>query len=220
MIRHKLIVPFLFLFPGLAFADSVYVVSGSITGNGVFGTVDLTTGAYKPIGPTEPAGYFGMGTGPSGTLYTLNYAGQLDRINPVTGAFARVGATGLQPCVIPSPACGPTSIFGLGSLNGKLFATDFSNSIYSVNSSTAAATLLAKNSGIPAPPFTPGTQNPDGTFNLMDQAIWSTGGKLYATDDAFVYNFQTSSVVKVAVAPKLYSIDAMTGLATVIGALI
>lgn len=217
MSQHKLIVPFAFLLTTVAFADSVYVVSGSITGNGNFGTVDLATGAYKQIGPTEPEGYFGMGTGPTGTIYTLNYAGQLDRIDPATGAFTRIGATGLQPCVVPSSACGPTSVFGLGSLNGKLFATDFSNSIYTVNLFSGAATLLAKNSGIPAPPFIPGTQNADGTFNLMDQAIWSAGGKLYATDDAFIYNFQTSTVVKIPVAPKLYSIDPATGLATAIG---
>ena len=48
MTRHKRIVPLLFLFTGIAFADSVYVVSAGITGNGVFGTVDLTTGSYKP----------------------------------------------------------------------------------------------------------------------------------------------------------------------------
>ncbi len=217
MTRHKRIVPLLFLFTGLAFADSVYVVSASITGNGVFGTVDLTTGGYKPIGPTEPDGYFGMATGPNGALYSLNYGGQLEQINPVTGAFTRIGATGLQPCLVPSPACGPTSVFSLGSLNGKLFATDFANSIYTVNPSTGAATLLAKNSGIPSSPFVIGSQNLDGTFNLADEAIWSASGKLYATYDAFVYNFQDSSVVKISVAPKLYSIDPATGLAMVIG---
>ena len=218
MTRHKLIVPFVLLLSGSAFADSVHVVSAGITGNGVFGTVDLTTGAYRQVGPTEPDGYFGMASGPTGGLYTLNYAGQLDRIDPATGAFTRVGATGLQPCLVPSPACGATSVFGLGSLNGKLFATDFANSIYTVNPSTGAATLLAKNSGIPASPFVLGSQNADRTFNLGDEAIWGAGGKLYATYDAFVYNFQTSTVVNISVAPKLYSIDPTTGLATVIGA--
>ncbi len=218
MLRHKFIVPFAFLFAGVACADSVYIISAGITGDGVFGTLDLTSGAYEPIGPTEPAGYFGMATGPNGALYSLNYAGQLDQINPVTGAFTRIGATGLQPCLVPSPACGPTSVFGLGGINGKLFATDFANSIYSVNPATAAATLLAKNSGLPASPFVLGSQNPDGTFNLADEAIWAASGKLYATYDAFVYDFNTSTVEAISVAPKLYSIDPATGLATVIGA--
>ncbi len=217
MSQHKLIVPLVLLLTGVTFADSVYVVSAGINGNGVFGTVDLATGAYRQIGPTEPDGYFGMATDPNGTLYTLNYAGQLDRIDAATGAFTRVGATGLQPCVVPSTSCGPTSVFDLGSLNGKLFATDFANSIYTVNPSTGATTLLAKNSGIPSSPFVLGSQNADGTFNLADEAIWSAGGKLYATYDAFIYNFQSSSVVKISVAPKLYSIDPATGLATVIG---
>jgi hypothetical protein len=218
MTQHKLLVPLVFLFAGVAFADSVYVVSAGITGNGVFGTVDLNSGAYEPVGPTEPNGYFGMATGPNGALYSLNYVGQLDQINPVTGAFTRIGATGLQPCLVPSPACGATSVFGLGGIDGKLFATDFANSVYSVNPATGAATLLAKNSGLPASPFALGTQNPDGTFNLADEAIWSAGGKLYATFDAFVYNFDTSTVETISVAPKLYSIDPNTGLATVIGA--
>jgi hypothetical protein len=218
MTQHKLILPLVLLFTGAAFADSVYVISAGITGNGVFGTVDLTTGAYNPMGPTEPDGYFGMAAGPNSALYSLNYLGQLDRIDPASGAFSRIGATGLQPCLVPSPACGPTSVFSLGGIDGKLFATDFSNSVYSVNSASGAATLLAKNSGLPPAPFVPGSQNPDGTFNLADQAIWSAGGKLFATYDAFVENFETSTVEAISVAPKLYSIDPATGLATVIGA--
>lgn len=218
MTRQKLIVPLMFLFTGVAFADSsVYVISAGITGNGVFGRVDLTTGAYNAIGPTEPNGYFGMGTGPNGTIYSLNYLGQLDRINPVTGAFTTIGATGLGPCLIPSPACGPTSEFDLGSMNGRLYATDFANSIYNVNSTTGTATLLAQNSGLPAAPFVPGSQNSDGTFNLADEAMWSAGGKLFVTYDAFVNNFATSTVESVTVAPMLYSIDPATGLATAIG---
>ncbi len=216
--RRKLMLAFALVMPPIsASADSVYVVSADITGNGRFGTVDLTTGAYRQIGPAEPDGYFGMASGPNGALYSLNYVGQLDRINPVTGAFTRIGATGLQPCLIPSPACGPTSEFALGGINGKLFATDFSNSVYSVNPATGAATLLAKNSGLPPAPFVPGSQNPDGTTNLADGAIWGARGKLYATYDAFIYNFQTSSVEAISVAPKLYTIDPVTGLATVIG---
>ncbi len=218
MTRYKLIVPLLCLFTKIAFAGSVYVISAGITGDGVFGTVDLGTGAYNPIGPTEPDGYFGLATGPNGALYSLNYVGQLDRINPVTGAFTRIGATGLQPCLIPSPACGPTTVFALGGINGELFATDFASSIYTVNPATGGATLLAQNSGLPPAPFVPGSQNPDGTFNLADEAIWSAGGKLYATFDAFIFDFDTSTVESVSVAPKLYRIDPTTGLATVIGA--
>jgi hypothetical protein len=218
MTRYKLIAPLVFLFTRVAFAGPVYVISAGLTGDGVFGTVDLTTGAYNRIGPTEPDGYFGMGTGPNGALYSLNYSGQLDQIDPITGAFTRIGATGLEPCLVPSPACGPTSVFGLGSVGGKLFATDFSNSVYSVNPTTGAATLLARNSGLPAAPFVPGSQNPDGTFNLADTAIWGAAGKLYATYDAFVFDFATSTVESISVAPRLYTIDPTTGLATVIGA--
>jgi hypothetical protein len=52
---------------------------------------------------------------------------------------------------------------------------------------------------------------------LADEAIWGAGGKLYATYDAFVFDFDTSTVEAISVAPKLYTIDPTTGLATVIG---
>jgi hypothetical protein len=72
---------------------------------------------------------------------------------------------------------------------------------------------------IPAGRFLGGTQNPDGTVNLGDEAIWQSGGKLYATFDAWVAAFGPNgpSVDKTDVAPELYEIDPTTGLATAIG---
>jgi hypothetical protein len=148
---------------------------------------------------------------------SLTYAANLDSINPATGVPRRIGATGLGACVIPSAACGPNSVFSLGGVNGKLFATDFQNNVYAVNASTGLATLLSDHSGIPASPFVLGSQNPDGTLNFGDEAIWGSGGKLYLTFDAFVFNPNTATVVKEVVAPKLYEIDPGSGLAQVIG---
>ena len=194
-----------------------YVVSAGLTGNGQFGTVDLTTGAYQQIGPIEPDGYFGLAPGPNGSLASLTYAGNLVSINPTTGTPTQIGATGLGPCVIPSPSCGPTSAFSLGGFGGKIYATDFANSIYVVNTSNGAATLLAQNSGIPPSPFVLGSQNPDGTLNFGDEAIWQSGGKLYATYDAWVFNPTSFKIASVAVAPDLYQIDPTTGIASGIG---
>ena len=217
--RFVLSLSILLLSAASASASSLtYVVSAGLTGDGVFGTVNLTSGVYQQFGPVEPDGYFGLAPGSNGSLISLTYAGNLDSINPATGVPTRIGPTGLSPCVVPTaPTCGPTSPLTLGGFDGRIYATDFANSIYVVNQSTAAATLLAQNSGIPASPFILGSQNPDGTLNFADEAIWQSGGKLYATYDAWVFDPTSFTVVSISVSPELYRIDPTTGLATVIG---
>ncbi len=206
------------VFTASAGADSlVYVVSGGLTGGGEFGTVNLTTGAFQQIGPGEPDGYFGLAPGANGSLVSFTYASNLDGINLATGVPTRIGATGLPSCVIATPACGPTTAFTLGSFEGKIYGVDISNSVYTVDPTTGTATLLAKNSRLPNPSFVPGSQNPDGTFNLADEAIWQSGGKLYLTYDALTFDFKSFTVGRIAVAPDLYQIDPATGLATLIG---
>ena len=195
----------------------VYVVSAGITGDGIFGTVDLSTGAFQQIGPAEPDGYFGLAPGLNGSLVSFTYASNLDRINPATGVPTLIGATGLPGCVIATPSCGPTTAFTLGGFEGKIYGVDISNSVYTVNPTTGAATLLVKNSGLPNPSFVPGSQNSDGTFNLADEAIWASGGKLYLTYDALTFDFNSFTVGSLVVAPALYEIDPATGLATLIG---
>jgi hypothetical protein len=195
----------------------VYIVSAGITGAGQFGTVDLTTGAFQQIGPLEPDGYFGLAPGPNGALLSLTYAGNLDSINPATGVPTRIGATGLGACVIPSPSCGPTSAFSLGTVDGKIYATDFQNDLYGVNPLTGAATLLSNATGLPASPFFLGSQNPDGTLNFADEAIWGSAGYLYITYDAITFDLVTGQDTSIVIAPKLYRVDPSTGLAIVIG---
>jgi PEP-CTERM motif-containing protein len=218
LIKRKLMLSLAFvLFTTAASAGTlVYVVRAGITGNGIFGTVDLTTGAFQQIGPAEPDGYFGLAPGPNGSLVSFTYASNLDGINPATGVPTRIGATGLPGCVIATPACGPTTAFTIGSFDGKIYGVDISNSVYTVNPITGAATLLAKNSGLPAAPFVPGIQNSDGTLNIADEAIWGAGGKLYLTYDAAILDLN-SFTVSVAVAPYLYQIDPASGFATLIG---
>jgi hypothetical protein len=196
----------------------VFVVTGGgPNGSGEFGTVDLTTGAFQQMGPTEPDGYFGLAPRPNGSLVSLTYAGNLDSINPATGLPTRVGPTGLENCVIPAPSCGPTSAFSLGSVDGEIYATDFQNDLYVVNPLTGAATLLSGHTGLPASPFVLGSQNPDGTFNFGDEAIWGSGGNLYVTYDAFVFNLATRMISSIVVAPELYQINRVTGSATLLG---
>jgi hypothetical protein len=219
--RRKLILAFAFALAMPLISASadplVYIVNADITGNGRFGAVDLTTGAYQQIGPTEPDGYFGLAPGPNGSLVSFTYASNLDSINPATGVPTRVGPTGLPACVIATPSCGPTTAFTLGSFEGKIYGVDISNSVYQVNPITGAATLLAKNSGLPNPSFVPGSQNSDGTLNIADEAIWESGGKLYLTYDAATLDLTSSTIGRIVVAPELYQIDPATGLAALIG---
>jgi hypothetical protein len=198
--------------------QKVYVVSAGITGNGVFGTLEVTTGAFQQTGPIEPDGYFGLARGPHESLLSLTYAGNLVSINPRTGVPTEIGPTGLGACVIPGPSCRPTSVFDLGGFEGRIYATDFANSIYVVNTRTGAATLLAEFSGIPPSPFVLGSQNADGTLNFADEAIWQSGRKLYATYDAWIFDPTSGSVASIVVPPDLYEIDPRTGRASVIGA--
>ncbi len=80
---------------------------------------------------------------------------------------------------------------------------------------TGAATFIGV-TGIPALPFVPAASNPDGTVNIYDQALFSFGGNLYATFDAYKFDFGTFTETPV-VLPNLYRIDPETGIATLVG---
>ena len=198
-----------------AHADSlVYIVNGSQQ----FGTIDLATGAFKQTGPPQPeAGSFGLAIAPNGSLVTFAYSGNLYSINPTTGSPALVGPSGLGGCLPSASSCAPTTANTLGNYAGNIYATDFQNSLYSINPATGAATLIGP-TGIPAIPFVPGSMNSDGTFNLYDEAIFGANGNLYVTFDAFVLNFSTFSITSVPDAPELYKVNPVTGVATAVGA--
>lgn len=201
----------LLLFSACASAASLaYVVSDPFGAPpGEFGTLDLTSGAFQQIGPEQPNGYYGLALGPNGSLVSATYTDSLVSIDPATGVASQIGAiSGLNA---PAQA--------LGGFDGKIYVTDTANSVYTVNPASGTATLLAGNSGIPATPFALGSSNPDGTLNLADEAIWQSGGKLYATYDAWVAQVGPNgpSLVKVDIAPTLYEIDPTTGVATAIG---
>jgi PEP-CTERM motif len=195
-------------------ADSlVYIVNGSQQ----FGTINVATGAFQQIGPAQPEpGSFGLAATPNGSLVTFAYSSNLYSINPATGAPTLVGPTGLDDCATASSPCGPTSASTLGNLAGKIYATDFQNSLYTVNPLTGVATLIGP-TGIPVIPYVPGSLNPDGTINFYDEAIFGAEGKLYETFDAFVFDLTSFSIVSTVVDPALYEIDPLTGAATFVG---
>jgi hypothetical protein len=150
-------------------------------------------------------------------LLTLAYNSDLYSIDPATGSYTLVGPTGLDDCTTPASPCGPTSNLTLGGANGKVYATDFQNRLYSVNPMSGTATLIGT-TRLRAIPFVPASMNADGTINFYEEALFESAGQLYATFDAFAFDFTTLSPAPVAVAPALYRIDPKTGLATPIAA--
>ncbi len=181
-------------------SNLVYVV----TMQQQFGTVDLSSGVFQPIGPPTPEPVANLVWGPGGALYTITVSGNLDTINPLTGVVTVVGATGLG-----------YNAFDLVGVNGKLYATDFSNSIYSVDPTSGLATLVGP-TGMPADPAVPFSVNGDGTINLCDESLYSYAGKLYGTFDAFMLDPNTLTDTTV-VGANLYQIDPTTGSTTVVG---
>jgi len=196
----------LFAIPASA-GPLVYVVTASQQ----FGTVDLASGQLNAIGAGVPDALSNLVWWRDGTLLTItlggaNPPGSLAKINPATGEETIIGQTGLG-----------FNAFDLGEVRGKLYATDLSNVIYSVDPRTGVATPITA-TGIPPDPTIPLTFNNGGTFNLSDEGLYSTGGKLYATFDSFDINpTQTPpTVARVQVAPALWQIDPATGIASLI----
>jgi hypothetical protein len=206
----------LFLFAGSASAGpSVYVVGTGPKGP-EFGTVDLASGRFHHIADTQfannPVSLSNL-VWWHGSLLSLAASdpipGYLVKINPENGEITPIGPTGLG-----------YNAFDLAEVKGKLYLTDFSNNIYSVDPQSGNATLIAA-TGMPPDPNTPFTLNADGTFNLCDESFYGVGGKLYGTFDSFNVLPTTLEVDKYAadatVSPALYQIDPSTGAATAVG---
>lgn len=197
-----------------AHADAVVYVIGD---SGQFGTVNLSTGSFSPIGPGLSAGSGGLVRGPGGSLLSLGFNGSLYSINPATGAMSTVGATGLGDCSLPTSACGSNSANLIGKLGASLFVTDLANNIYSIDPVTGAATLIGA-TGIPAipfPPHAPVAGDPDGSFYVYDESLFDYGGQLYANMDAGIFDpvtFTPTSLID----PNIYRINTSTGAATLV----
>ncbi len=188
----------------------VYVVTNGLQ----FGTEDLRSGAFVPIGtglPPEDAGV-GLVRGPGSSLLTLAFTGDLIRVNPVTGAVSLVGKTGLADCSTPTSPCGPNSSGFLGRLDGQIYASDFANNLYSVEPATGATRLIGL-TGIPPITGNPNIPNPDGTFNVFDTNLFTFRGKLYAIFDGFTIDPNTGAATTI-IPGAIYEIDARTAKAT------
>lgn len=179
-----------------ATAESVYVINGAAQ----FGSVNLSNGAFTPVGSGLPEGGAGLVAGSGGNLLTIGGSGDLYSINPTTGVVTDIGSTGLTPLTAP--------VNTIAELNGVLYVTDTNNNLYTVNPTTAAATLIGS-TGMPGDPGC-------GQFpNLCDESLFGANGKLYATYDAFLLGSDGYSA-NVLVNPGLWQIDPTTGVATFI----
>jgi hypothetical protein len=111
---------------GPVLADNI-AYEGS--GSGVFGTIDLNTGAFAAIGP-------GFGFTPAGlasyndVLYTTSYDGNgtLYSVNTVTGTLTTLGSSGIY------------YQGGIGSTNSGLYGIGSNEDLYSINPTNGAAT--------------------------------------------------------------------------------
>jgi hypothetical protein len=158
---------------------------------GEFGSIDPTTGVYNQIGPSiaDPLG--GLVLGPSGYI-GVSFSGNLDSVNPATGAITVIGATGLGSLALDTAA-----------VNGTVYETDLNQNLYTINPATGAATIIGSTGIDPAP-----TDPAD----LFDESLFSVGGNLYATWDSF--NATTLALID---DPELYRINTTTGVATEVG---
>ena len=195
----------------------VYALTNNpVTGAAGFGAVHVGSGAFVPIGSTLPSD-LGHALAPAsgGRLLSMAYSGNLYSIDPRTGAASVVGATGLGDCSTPASPCGSNSANTLALHNGKYYAIDFSQNLYSLDPDTGATQLIGS-TGMPPITAAPISIDPsNGKLNVYDESLFSYRGKLYANFDYGQVDLSTGA--ETAVIPDtLYEIDPRTGQATMI----
>lgn len=193
-------------------ATSVYVVTLSQQ----FGTVDLANGQFTPIGNPTPDGMSNL-VWWNGSLLSLATtganAGYLVTIDPATG-----DETVLRAITVNGQPLG-FNAFDLAKVGGRLYVTDFSNNLYSVNFATGAATPVGHSggtTGLRPDPNIPFTFNSDGTFNLCDEGLYGFEGKLYATFDSYAIDPTQTPPTRAHeyMSPYVWQIDPRSGAAT------
>jgi hypothetical protein len=165
-------------------------VAFSVSASGQFGVVDLGTGAFSLIGAGMPS-LIGLGQSGS-TLYAMSSTGELVTIDPSTGATTPVASLGIN-----------ASAFAAMS-TGALYAVDKSWNLYSINPSIPAANLVGaiQVGSTPFPAL--------GPYGYAD-SLAGNGTNLFFTLDLW------STTPGDVLASQLYSVDPLTGAATVIG---
>ena len=179
-----------------------------------FGVIDLGSGAFIPIGPGLPGNVGdGLISGPGTSLLSLGFDGNLMAIDPATGKASVVGPTGLGDCSTPASPCGPNAALWIGYFDGKYYATDFAQNLYSVNPNTGATKLIGP-TGMPPLTFAPFSLDSDGvSVDVFGETLFSSNGKFYAYFSTLAVDFETGAV-RVLTPGAIYQIDPKTGHAT------
>ena len=216
LVRLSLVVSFLcsLLAASASAAPFVYVITLSQK----FGTVDLANGQFTSIGGPTPDGMSNL-LWWNGSLLSMATtganAGSLVKIDPATG-----DETVLRAITVNGQALG-FNAFDLAKVGGRLYVTDFSNNLYSVDFATGDATPVGHSggtTGLRPDPNVPFTFNSDGTFNLCDEGLYGFDGKLYGTFDSYAIDPTQTPPPRAHeyMSPYVWEIDPHTGAATFI----
>jgi hypothetical protein len=108
----------------------------AVTDRGRFGTLDLETGDFTPVGVVAHQGYIGIGNLADGTLVGVDGDNNFVQIDANTGAITIIGPTGISVSEAASL------------LTGEQYAIDYENNLYQIDPSSGAATLVGA-TGIP-----------------------------------------------------------------------
>ena len=118
--------------PAMRGDDRAYFVNPS----GLFGIIDLNTGAFTTLGTGSTNASAGLGA-LGGALYAANYSGsELYSVNPASGALSAIGSSSIV-------------YYGLGSTTTGLYAVGYPTgkssgpfNLYSINPANGASTLI------------------------------------------------------------------------------
>ena len=203
---------------------------------GQFGSIDISSGVFTPIGPGTPNGIDGIGGVPGGPFYGVDAAtGHLLSIG-TNGSITDVGDTGT------GGNFGPTGISINSSLtNGTLYGLDFQDRLVSLNPSTGAATILGTVAGLPPSeqvyqgnlatslagsgtdlfftievPTGPFTTGPT-LFDINPLTRTSTSHPLTGIDGVIGSGWINGQLIGFADTGEIVQINTSTGVATVIG---
>jgi PEP-CTERM motif len=120
----------LLIFAALACSSGVFAdtVAWDATGNNLFGSLDLTTGAFNEVSNLgfTPAGLGQIGS----TIYTANSGGMsLYSIDTQTGAVKSIGTSSI-------------SYYAFGSTTSGLYMVDTVGGLWNINPTTGTSTLI------------------------------------------------------------------------------
>ena len=178
----------------------------SISAGTQLGVADLGTGAFTPIGSPLPYPVSGIGHGTDGTLYAMDAANNLIRIDTSTGAVTTIGSSNIP--LLPSQAFPAVGFAATGS--GGLYGVSYDNVLYRFDQGTGAGTEIGS-TGIPVLDY---SSLLDGTAEFL-KGMAGLGNDIYFSSHTF--RFDGNGVPTDITSDALYRLNLITGAATKVG---